>query len=152
MGDPSVVVTAENREAAIASQSVAMEAILVGRCFLHIDVVIVLRSITQLKCFEPSCFVKLGELDKAVNHLTEAIVLNPKSAMLYACRGTSQNVETLFYVNEYPFGLFFCISYFFFSFSFSATVFVKLKKPNAAIHDADAALKVHLSCISFRSI
>lgn len=107
MGDPSVVVTAENREAAIASQSVAMEAVLAGRCLFNINAVIVLRLISKLRRFEPSCFVKLGELDKAVNHLTEAVVLNPKSAMLYACRGTSQNVETLFYVNEYPFGLFF---------------------------------------------
>lgn len=79
MGDPSVEVTKENREAAQVPKSMAMDAILEG------------------------------ELDKAISHLTEAIVLNPKSAMLYASR---------------------------------ANVFVKLKKPNAAIRDADAALKI----------
>nr|GEW69459.1 TPR repeat-containing thioredoxin TDX [Tanacetum cinerariifolium] len=51
-----------------------------------------------------------GELYEAINHLTEAIMLNPSSAILYATR---------------------------------ASVFVKLKKPNAAIRDADAALKIN---------
>ncbi|GJW47263.1 TPR repeat-containing thioredoxin TDX [Tanacetum coccineum] len=51
-----------------------------------------------------------GELAEAIDHLTEAIMLNPSSAILYATR---------------------------------ASVFVKLKKPNAAIRDADAALKIN---------
>ncbi|KAI3454356.1 hypothetical protein Pfo_011019 [Paulownia fortunei] len=80
MGDPSVEVTEENQEAAQVSKSIAMDAILEDK------------------------------LDEAINHLTEAIILNPKSTMLYASR---------------------------------ASVFVKLKKPNAAIRDADAALQIN---------
>ncbi|XP_006660611.1 TPR repeat-containing thioredoxin TDX [Oryza brachyantha] len=51
-----------------------------------------------------------GKLDEAIEHLTEAVVLNPTSAIVYAAR---------------------------------ASVFVKSKKPNAAIRDADAALKIN---------
>lgn len=51
-----------------------------------------------------------GKLDEAIEHLTEAIVLNPTSAIAYATR---------------------------------AVIFVKSKKPNAAIRDADAALKIN---------
>lgn len=80
MGDPSVEVTEENQEAAQASKAKAMEAI------------------------------SEGNLNVAINYLTEAIVLNPNSAMLYANR---------------------------------ASVFVNLKKPNAAIRDADAALLIN---------
>ncbi|KAG8378676.1 hypothetical protein BUALT_Bualt07G0010100 [Buddleja alternifolia] len=79
-GDTSVEVTEENREAAEVSKSKAMDAI-----------------------FE-------GNLNEAIDHLTEAITLNPKSAMLHASR---------------------------------ASVFVKLKKPNAAILDADGALQIN---------
>lgn len=78
--------------------------------------------------------MKLGNLDKAISLLTEAIVLNPKSAMLYASRGTSQYVKLCYMFLH-------CLK----SFLFSASVFVKLKKPNAAIRDADAALKVYLA-------
>ncbi|KAF2317529.1 hypothetical protein GH714_023983 [Hevea brasiliensis] len=52
----------------------------------------------------------LGKLGDAIVHLTEAITLNPTSAILYATR---------------------------------ASVFVKLKKPNAAIRDANAALEIN---------
>ncbi|KAH7549425.1 hypothetical protein JRO89_XS13G0030400 [Xanthoceras sorbifolium] len=51
-----------------------------------------------------------GKLDEAIDQLTEAIMLNPTSAILYAAR---------------------------------AGVFVKLKKPNAAIRDANAALQIN---------
>ncbi|CAN0902234.1 TPR repeat-containing thioredoxin TDX [Linum grandiflorum] len=51
-----------------------------------------------------------GRLSEAVNHLTEAVLLNPVSAILYASRGS---------------------------------VYVKMKKPNAAIRDANAALEVN---------
>ncbi|XP_061953842.1 TPR repeat-containing thioredoxin TDX isoform X2 [Populus nigra] len=51
-----------------------------------------------------------GKLEEAIDHLTEAITLNPTSAILYATRGS---------------------------------VFVKLKKPLAAIRDADAALAIN---------
>ncbi|KAL7098298.1 hypothetical protein ACP275_09G007700 [Erythranthe tilingii] len=80
MGDPSVEVTEENQEAAQLSKAKANEAI------------------------------SDGNFIEAIDHLTEAITLNPKSAILYASR---------------------------------ASVFIKLKKPNAAIRDADAALQIN---------
>ncbi|GER56737.1 thioredoxin-like protein [Striga asiatica] len=80
MGDPTVSVTVENQESAQRSKLRAMKA------------------------------VSVGELDKAIDLLTEAIKLNPSSAVLFSSR---------------------------------AAVFVKLKKPNAAIRDAGAALKIN---------
>ncbi|CAK7349555.1 unnamed protein product [Dovyalis caffra] len=80
MGDPAVEVTEEKRDAAQTEKSKAIDAI------------------------------SEGKLDEAIDHLTEAIMLNPTSAILYATR---------------------------------ASVFVKLKKPNAAIRDADAALVIN---------
>ncbi|KAG6525740.1 hypothetical protein ZIOFF_015707 [Zingiber officinale] len=79
MGDPSLEVTDENRDASQEAKAKAMEAISEGR------------------------------LDEAIEHLTEAILLNPTSAIMYATR---------------------------------ASVFIKMKKPNAAIRDATAALEV----------
>ncbi|OVA11210.1 Thioredoxin-like fold [Macleaya cordata] len=58
MGDPSVEVTEENLEAAQMSKSRAMDAI------------------------------SEGKLDEAIEHLTEAITLNPSSAILYASRAS----------------------------------------------------------------
>ncbi|CAK9166747.1 unnamed protein product [Ilex paraguariensis] len=80
MGDPSIEITEESQDAAQISKSNAMDAICEGK------------------------------FNKAVDFLTEAIMLNPTSAILYATR---------------------------------ASVFIKLKKPNAAICDADAALKIN---------
>lgn len=80
MGDSSIEVTEESQAAAQLLKSKAIGA------------------------------VSEGNLDEAINHLTEAIMLNPKSAILYATR---------------------------------ASVFVKLRKPNAAIRDANAALEVN---------
>ncbi|XP_020083052.1 TPR repeat-containing thioredoxin TDX isoform X2 [Ananas comosus] len=80
MGDPSVAVSDESRDAAQACKAKAIDA------------------------------VSEGKLDEAVEHLSEAILLNPTSAILYATR---------------------------------ASVFVKLKKPNAAIRDADEALQIN---------
>jgi suppressor of tumorigenicity protein 13 len=80
MGDPSVDVTDEKRDEAQIAKSKAMEA------------------------------MADGDLDEAVNHLTEAIECNPTSAIIYATR---------------------------------ASVFVKMKKPNAAIRDANAAIKIN---------
>ncbi|KAK6148229.1 hypothetical protein DH2020_019141 [Rehmannia glutinosa] len=80
MGDPSIEVTEENQEAAQLSKAKAMDAIADGK------------------------------FNEAIDYLTEAIMLNPKSAILYANR---------------------------------ASVFLKLKKPNAAIRDADAALQIN---------
>ncbi|KAL3642279.1 hypothetical protein CASFOL_013094 [Castilleja foliolosa] len=83
--NPSVDVTAAKKEAAEMLKSRAMDAVLKGK------------------------------LDIAINHLTEAIASNPKSAILYASR---------------------------------ASLFVKLKKPNAAIRDADAALKINVDLVN----
>ncbi|GMY24016.1 TPR repeat-containing thioredoxin TDX [Fagus crenata] len=58
MGNPSVEVTEENREAAQIAKSKAMD------------------SISE------------GKLDEAIDHLTEAIMLNPTSAILYASRAS----------------------------------------------------------------
>ncbi|KAK6123617.1 hypothetical protein DH2020_042649 [Rehmannia glutinosa] len=80
MGDPSIEVTEENQDAAQLSKAKAMDAIADGK------------------------------FNEAIDYLTEAIMLNPKSAILYANR---------------------------------ASVFLKLKKPNAAIRDADAALQIN---------
>ncbi|KAL3512155.1 hypothetical protein ACH5RR_024872 [Cinchona calisaya] len=80
MGDPSIEVTEESQDAAQEFKSKALEAI------------------------------SEGKLHEAIDHLTESILLNPNSAILYATR---------------------------------ASVFVKLKKPNAAIRDANAALQIN---------
>lgn len=58
MGDPSVEVTEESRDAAQSEKLKAMDAI------------------------------SEGKLDEAINHLTEAIMLNPTSAILYATRAS----------------------------------------------------------------
>ncbi|KAG0456145.1 hypothetical protein HPP92_023933 [Vanilla planifolia] len=80
MGDFSVDVTEESRDAAQTFKAKAMDAI------------------------------SEGKLEEAIEHLTEAIILNPTSAIMYATR---------------------------------ASVFVKMRKPNAAIRDADAALQIN---------
>ncbi|CAI0413762.1 unnamed protein product [Linum tenue] len=80
MGDSSVEVTEESRDASQEAKAKAMEAI------------------------------SEGKLEEAVEHLTEAILLNPLSAIMYGTR---------------------------------ATVYIKMKKPNAAIRDANAALEIN---------
>uniref|UniRef100_A0A7C9CEK4 Hsp70-interacting protein N-terminal domain-containing protein n=1 Tax=Opuntia streptacantha TaxID=393608 RepID=A0A7C9CEK4_OPUST len=57
MGDPSVEVSEENQDAAQMLKSKAVAA------------------------------MDEGHLDEAISHLTEAIILNPRSAILYATRG-----------------------------------------------------------------
>ncbi|KAF8676738.1 hypothetical protein HU200_046853 [Digitaria exilis] len=80
MGDPSVEVTEENRDASQEAKGKAMEA------------------------------MSEGNLSDAIEHLTNAIVLNPLSAIMYGTR---------------------------------ASVFIKMKKPAAAIRDANAALEIN---------
>ncbi|KAK8504628.1 hypothetical protein V6N13_097513 [Hibiscus sabdariffa] len=80
MGDPSVEVTDENRDASQSAKAKAMEAI------------------------------SEGKLEEAIEHLTQAILLNPTSAIMYGTR---------------------------------ASVYIKMKKPNAAIRDANAALEIN---------
>ncbi|KAL5708070.1 hypothetical protein ACHQM5_018905 [Ranunculus cassubicifolius] len=80
MGDSSVEVSEDNRDASQSAKGQAIEAI------------------------------SEGKLEEAIEHLTEAILLSPTSAIMYATR---------------------------------ATVYIKMKKPNAAIRDASAALEVN---------
>lgn len=80
MGNPAIEVTEEKQDAAQTEKLKAMDAI------------------------------SEGKLSEAIDHLTEAIMMNPTSAILYATR---------------------------------ASVFVKVKKPNAAIRDANAALEIN---------
>ncbi|KAJ8512991.1 hypothetical protein OPV22_003425 [Ensete ventricosum] len=80
MGDPSVEVTDENRDVSQEAKGKAVEAISEGR------------------------------FEEAIEHLTEAVLLNPTSAIMYATR---------------------------------ASVYIKMKKPNAAIRDATAALEIN---------
>ncbi|KAJ7944789.1 TPR repeat-containing thioredoxin TDX [Quillaja saponaria] len=80
MGDSSVEVTEENRDASQLAKVKAMEAI------------------------------SDGKLEEAIESLTQAILLNPTSAIMYGTR---------------------------------ASVYIKMKKPNAAIRDANAALEIN---------
>ncbi|MED6156042.1 hypothetical protein PIB30_010964 [Stylosanthes scabra] len=80
MGDPSAQVTPDMIDAAQLAKSRALD------------------------------YISQNKLDQAVDQLTEAILLNPHSAIHYATR---------------------------------ASVLLKLKKPNAAIRDADTALKIN---------
>ncbi|KAF6163129.1 hypothetical protein GIB67_024993 [Kingdonia uniflora] len=82
MGDPSVEVTDESRVESQMAKSLAMEALVEG------------------------------EFEKAIEHLTEAILLNPTSSIMYGTR---------------------------------ASVYIKMKKPNVAIRDANAALESQFS-------
>ncbi|KAF2317519.1 hypothetical protein GH714_023815 [Hevea brasiliensis] len=94
MGNPAIEVTEEKQDAAQTEKVKAMEAISEG-----LDRNPIVQNLGAL-----------GKLGDAIVHLTEAITLNPTSAILYATR---------------------------------ASVFVKLKKPNAAIRDANAALEIN---------
>uniref|UniRef100_A0A803PLZ1 Hsp70-interacting protein N-terminal domain-containing protein n=1 Tax=Cannabis sativa TaxID=3483 RepID=A0A803PLZ1_CANSA len=80
MGNQSVEVSDEDRDASQLEKAKAMEAI------------------------------SEGKLEEAIEHLTEAISLNPLSAIMYGTR---------------------------------ASVYIKMKKPNAAIRDASAALEIN---------
>ncbi|KAI8022585.1 FAM10 family protein [Camellia lanceoleosa] len=86
MGDPSVKVTKENRDAVQDAKAKAMEAI-----------------------FE-------GKPEEAIEHLTQVILLNLTLAIMYA---TTSKV-------------------------FVTSVYIKMKKPNVVIRDANPALEVFL--------
>ncbi|PIN25528.1 Thioredoxin [Handroanthus impetiginosus] len=135
MGDPSVELTEQDEEAAQVSKSKAMDALFEGRILnrgkpkmLTLDEDIIESEVElESEVVEPDYdappkvmgdpSVELTEQDeeaaqvsksKAMDALFEdAIILNPKSAVLCASR---------------------------------ASIFVKLKKPNAAIRDADVSL------------
>ncbi|KAH1080547.1 hypothetical protein J1N35_020308 [Gossypium stocksii] len=87
MGDPSVEVTEEKRDAAQSEKLKAMDAISGG--ILHLlnswCVFFYLFISLQILSFFPSS----GKLDEAIDYLTEAIMLNPTSAILYATRASA---------------------------------------------------------------
>ncbi|KAB1212218.1 TPR repeat-containing thioredoxin TDX [Morella rubra] len=131
MGDPSVEVTEENREAAQIEKSKAVDAISEG------------MTSTLMIDLDGSF-----SLDEAIDHLTAAIMLNPASAILYSTRGDFSRwklfdfiVVTFLAFIFWPFSSWFTIGIL--KFMLSASAFVKLNKPNAAIRDADAALEIN---------
>ncbi|MED6109186.1 hypothetical protein PIB30_031184 [Stylosanthes scabra] len=115
MGDPSAQVTPDMIDAAQLAKSRALDYISQSTPFLT-----PLLSLSISFCFSLLLFLLLltlnpvlhlpDKLDQAVDQLTEAILLNPHSAIHYATR---------------------------------ASVLLKLNKPNAAIRDADTALKIN---------
>ena len=92
MGDPSVEVTEENRDASQEAKGKSMEAISEGVC-----VCLWMAQLCIYVMWVCCEFVYLGEsvisnwnagkLEEAIEHLTEAILLNPTSAIMYATRG-----------------------------------------------------------------
>lgn len=85
MGDPSVEVTEESRDAAQMSKAKAINVISEGRLQVFVLVVIPVVSPLYLLILTPLSIS--GKLEVAIEHLTEAIMLNPGSAILYATRG-----------------------------------------------------------------
>lgn len=81
MGDPSVEVTDDKRDAAQTEKSKAIDAINEGMLHLWIDISLLIYLL--IFCF----FSPSGKLDEAIDYLTEAIMINPTSAILYATRG-----------------------------------------------------------------
>ncbi len=96
-----------------------------------------------------------GKLEEALQYFSEAISCNPTSAILFANRGTNY-----FQLRNTPWrklGYVMVIFWLFFGrakvlmswvvcWLWVAGVYVKMKKPNAAIHDAQVALKVTIGC------
>jgi hypothetical protein len=95
------------------------------------------------------CYLS-GKLEEAVEHLTKAILLNPTSAIMYGTRGIirrplahsllvllhllSAIIDDLLAAMWLAALMNLC--------SNAASVFIKMKKPAAAIRDATAALEV----------
>lgn len=87
-----------------------------------------------------------GKFDEAIDHLTKAIMLNPTSAILYATRGNFLLLSLFDRLWVIILNICSCYS--------TATVFLIVKKPNAAIRDANMALQVsiYLSHINLFSL
>jgi hypothetical protein len=87
-----------------------------------------------------------GKLEDAIEHLTNAIVLNPLSAIMYGTRGKKQLLHAkchhLCMMNHSSQTLIMLGN----SYVYTASVFIKMKKPAAAIRDANAALEVVALC------
>ncbi|MED6156043.1 hypothetical protein PIB30_010964 [Stylosanthes scabra] len=115
MGDPSAQVTPDMIDAAQLAKSRALDYISQSTPFFTpLSLSLSLSFWFSLRLFllltlNPVLHLP-DKLDQAVDQLTEAILLNPHSAIHYATR---------------------------------ASVLLKLKKPNAAIRDADTALKIN---------
>lgn len=87
MGNPSAQVTEDQRDAAQLAKSKALDALSQGNAFHSFF------SFTSIFQFSDYLFYYLyfnfpGYFDQALDLLTEAILLNPHSAILYATRGT----------------------------------------------------------------
>lgn len=88
-----------------------------------------------------------GKFDEAIEHLTKAVMLNPTSAILYATRGNCLLLGSLSLFGwMWVIILNICDCY------PTATVFLKVKKPNAAIRDANVALQVIVSLESHKLV
>lgn len=86
MGDPSVEVSEENRDASQEAKIQAMEAISEGTfCISWMWVMFNLTNYFLM--FNNLVFHLIGKLDEAIENLTKAIMLNPTSAIMYASRG-----------------------------------------------------------------
>lgn len=96
MGDPSIENSEENHDAAQTLKSKAVVALSEGMLIIFLCYWII--SPLQLISLK-----LIGQLDKAISHLTEAVTLNPHSAILYATRGTfsscGKNSVLLFWVS-----------------------------------------------------
>lgn len=90
MGDPTVEVTEESRDTSQIAKGKASKAISEGVCDLRI--MFILR---QALSFLNQFFCVPGNFDLAIEHLTEAILLNPKSAIMYGTRGTANGVPII---------------------------------------------------------
>jgi suppressor of tumorigenicity protein 13 len=154
MGDSSVEVTEENRDASQEAKGKAMEAMSEGALlppFSGIDPLLALGLIAILIMYDSSIRVIVGlvisgKLEDAIEHLTNAIVLNPLSAIMYGTRGKRQPLHAkchhLCMMNHLSQILIMLGN----SYVYTASVFIKMKKPAAAIRDANAALEVIALC------
>lgn len=94
-----------------------------------------------------------GKLEDAIEHLTNAIVLNPLSAIMYGTRGKRQPLHAKCHhicMMNHSSQILIMLGN---SYVYTASVFIKMKKPAAAIRDANAALEViplcHLVFLAF---
>ncbi|KAI8542964.1 hypothetical protein RHMOL_Rhmol08G0181500 [Rhododendron molle] len=140
MGDPSIEVTEENRDAAQISKSQAIDSISGGKlsvsCCSNIADLAIGHATTSV------CVT--GKLQEAIGHLTEAIMLNPSSAILHTTRGKYLPVKH-FDVSSAFLSLSCIFPFLFLPWKLkallTASVYAKLNKPNAAMRDVDAALQ-----------
>ena len=88
MGDPTVEVSEEDRDASQMAKGQAMEAISEGNVGVFSPRELYGSDLCIILVAYALCgFVLLGKLEEAIGHLTEAILLNPTSAIMYGTRG-----------------------------------------------------------------